>query len=579
MLDDALAHTGLTDPATGEPLRFTPHDFRRMFITDAILNGLPPHIAQVIAGHHDINVTLGYKAVYPDEAIQAHLAFLARRRALRPSEEYRDTHRRGMAGVPRPLRTPQGLHRHLRPRVRHPLHPRTRLRPLPDALARPDPTAPPGRDPRQPHARIAEAEREGWLGEVEGLHVSLAGAEDKLAQIDRRPTSHARRPRESHAPNLILTPTRISKHASEFREFGFTTMPFGRALAPGMLFRSGDHAQAAARIGYGIATRGITVITGEVGVGKTVAARAAIDRAEPARHHLIYIPNPTVAARGIYHHIVCAWAGGPASTTPPWSRRPATHSPPKQPNAAGSPSCASTRPTSSATMPSKPCGCSPITGPTPIPFRHNTSRPTHARRQNGPGHPGRARPTDHRAPHHDRHDQRRDRRIRPPPLRLAGRSDPLFTDDAIALIHNPAAASPAASTGSPSPRSSPPAPRARTSSTRPAPDPRRRNQPRPPARRDTLKSARHSDHRKPRSDTTERGQSHTRTSLNGNDATMCKISDAQHVLPRRIENEYVPPHLPSPRGRVPPRARTRAHKPSGPPSNAASVALAAQARR
>ncbi|MFD4652654.1 hypothetical protein [Streptomyces sp. NPDC058441] len=35
-------------------------------------------------------------------------------------------------------------------------------------------------------ARIAEAEREGWLGEVEGLRVSLAGAEDKLTQMDRR---------------------------------------------------------------------------------------------------------------------------------------------------------------------------------------------------------------------------------------------------------------------------------------------------------------------------------------------------------------------------------------------------------
>jgi hypothetical protein len=35
-------------------------------------------------------------------------------------------------------------------------------------------------------ARIAEAEREGWLGEVEGLQFSLAGADDKLAQIDRR---------------------------------------------------------------------------------------------------------------------------------------------------------------------------------------------------------------------------------------------------------------------------------------------------------------------------------------------------------------------------------------------------------
>lgn len=32
-------------------------------------------------------------------------------------------------------------------------------------------------------ARIAEAECEGWLGEIEGLQVSLAGARDKIAQI------------------------------------------------------------------------------------------------------------------------------------------------------------------------------------------------------------------------------------------------------------------------------------------------------------------------------------------------------------------------------------------------------------
>jgi len=35
-------------------------------------------------------------------------------------------------------------------------------------------------------ARIAEAEREGWLGEAEGLQVSLAGAKDKLAQTEGR---------------------------------------------------------------------------------------------------------------------------------------------------------------------------------------------------------------------------------------------------------------------------------------------------------------------------------------------------------------------------------------------------------
>jgi len=34
------------------------------------------------------------------------------------------------------------------------------------------------------HDRIAEAGREGWLGEIEGLKVSLAGTEDKLTQIN-----------------------------------------------------------------------------------------------------------------------------------------------------------------------------------------------------------------------------------------------------------------------------------------------------------------------------------------------------------------------------------------------------------
>ena len=50
LLINALAATGLTD-AAGEPLVFSPHDFRRIFVTDAIMNGLPPHIAQIICGH------------------------------------------------------------------------------------------------------------------------------------------------------------------------------------------------------------------------------------------------------------------------------------------------------------------------------------------------------------------------------------------------------------------------------------------------------------------------------------------------------------------------------------------------
>lgn len=88
LLNAALVKTGLTD-TTGQPLRFLPHDFRRIFITDAVMNGMPPHIAQLVVGHRDINTTTGYKAVYPEEVITGHRAFLARRRALRPGEEYR----------------------------------------------------------------------------------------------------------------------------------------------------------------------------------------------------------------------------------------------------------------------------------------------------------------------------------------------------------------------------------------------------------------------------------------------------------------------------------------------------------
>ena len=87
-LDHALTATGITD-RSGNPLRYTFHDFRRLFITDAIMHGMPPHIAQLVAGHRDINTTMGYKAVYPEEVINGHRAFIARRRALRPSEEYR----------------------------------------------------------------------------------------------------------------------------------------------------------------------------------------------------------------------------------------------------------------------------------------------------------------------------------------------------------------------------------------------------------------------------------------------------------------------------------------------------------
>jgi hypothetical protein len=185
LLDTALASSGLVD-VDGAPLLWTPHDFRRIMITDAIMNGLPPHIAQVIAGHGKLTTTMGYKAVYPDEAIQSHLAFLTRRRALRPSEEYRtptdeewqeflghfERRKVSIGTCARAFSTPCS-HEHACVRC---------------SMLWPDPEQAPRLTEIRDNltARIDEAEREGWLGEIDGLEISLAGANKKLSQMEHR---------------------------------------------------------------------------------------------------------------------------------------------------------------------------------------------------------------------------------------------------------------------------------------------------------------------------------------------------------------------------------------------------------
>jgi hypothetical protein len=189
LIHGALAASGITG-TDGKPIDFQPHDFRRLFTTSAILNGMPPHIAQLILGHTDINTPMGYKAVYPEEAIRGHRAFIARRRELRPSEEYRspadqewdeflshfERRRVALGDCGRAYGT-SCIHEHSC--VRCPLlrispAQRGRLADIRDNIL----------------ARIAEAEREGWTGEAEGLKVSLAAANNKLAQAD---TTTARR--------------------------------------------------------------------------------------------------------------------------------------------------------------------------------------------------------------------------------------------------------------------------------------------------------------------------------------------------------------------------------------------------
>ncbi|WNV84919.1 site-specific integrase [Umezawaea sp. Da 62-37] len=184
-ITEILTGSAIID-VTGQPLHYQPHDFRRIFTTEATMNGMPPHIAQLLLGHQDINTTMGYKAVYPEEAINGHRAFIARRRALRPGGEYRvpteeewteflghfEQRKVALGDCGRAYGTScQHEHSCVRcPVLRVDQTQRPRLIEIRDNLT----------------GRIDEAEREGWLGEAEGLRVSLAAAQDKLAQLDDR---------------------------------------------------------------------------------------------------------------------------------------------------------------------------------------------------------------------------------------------------------------------------------------------------------------------------------------------------------------------------------------------------------
>ncbi|GAA1379630.1 tyrosine-type recombinase/integrase [Catellatospora chokoriensis] len=184
LINKVLAATGLKD-ATGQPLIYTPHDFRRMFATDAVTGGLPVHIAARLLGHASLETTQAYLAVFQDDMIRAYRSYLQERRSVRPAQEYREptddewhefqqhfqTRKLELGTCGRPYGSPC---KHEHACIRCPmLH------------------VDPGQQQRLAEIiqnlgdRISEARMNGWLGEVQGLQISLDAAANKMASLRR----------------------------------------------------------------------------------------------------------------------------------------------------------------------------------------------------------------------------------------------------------------------------------------------------------------------------------------------------------------------------------------------------------
>jgi integrase len=182
ILDRAVAHARLVD-VDGAALRFTPHDFRRIFITELVNSGLPIHIGAALLGHLSLETTRGYVAIYPEQVIEHFQTFVTRRRAERPGEEYReptnaewhdfgehfDLRRVELGDCARPYGTPC-IHEHAC--VRCPM-----LRVAPDQLTRLVELE------QDVHRRIELATARGWRGEADGLQTTLAHITEKKHQV------------------------------------------------------------------------------------------------------------------------------------------------------------------------------------------------------------------------------------------------------------------------------------------------------------------------------------------------------------------------------------------------------------
>ena len=83
------------------------------------------------------------------------------------------------------------------------------------------------------------------------------------------------------------------------QHFGFIRQPFDKNLPLKQLFVSKQIAQLFDQLKHFLHRRGIALITGEIGAGKSTALRAFTEQLEKNTCDIACIPDPTIGIRGI----------------------------------------------------------------------------------------------------------------------------------------------------------------------------------------------------------------------------------------------------------------------------------------
>jgi type II secretory pathway predicted ATPase ExeA len=82
--------------------------------------------------------------------------------------------------------------------------------------------------------------------------------------------------------------------------YGCLRLPFDKSLPLRDLFPSAGHQEVQARLGFALQNRFPTLITGDVGTGKSTAVRAFIQSLDPNLYLTAYLPNPNLTVQALF---------------------------------------------------------------------------------------------------------------------------------------------------------------------------------------------------------------------------------------------------------------------------------------
>jgi type II secretory pathway predicted ATPase ExeA len=86
--------------------------------------------------------------------------------------------------------------------------------------------------------------------------------------------------------------------------FGLRHLPFTQELPTCYFYASPPFKEALARLHYLVDTRGLGLLTGEIGAGKSACLRALADQLDPARHPVLYFADSGLEPAGFYRDVL-----------------------------------------------------------------------------------------------------------------------------------------------------------------------------------------------------------------------------------------------------------------------------------